>query len=103
MTDDDTRKRKLWIETWRPALEGQLVLGELFMKVDRALLSPEERAEVQSIADNAIAQFKALGEVMSGVASEEFYQQALASSELLLEETRRAINLLERLLAKQGK
>jgi hypothetical protein len=102
MDEDDEKEREVGLGAFSAALRLQLRVGELMMKVDQSQLTDAERLEFQSIAGTLTGLFKAVGQVMQTTSNEDVHKQALASSEKLREETQRAINLLERLIAKQS-
>ena len=102
MDEQDEKEKKTGMGAFSAALRLQLRVGELMMRVDQSQLSDSEKLEFQSIAGNLTGLFKAIGQVMQTTSNDDIYKQVLASSEKLREETERAINLLERLIAKQS-
>ena len=100
MSDDE---RAAYARAWKAALQAQFRLGELYMQVNKSPLRDSEKAELNGLIGNLQAQFKAVGKVMEAASEEELYKQAIASADRLLERTEHAIDLLNRLIAKQSK
>ena len=96
----------LWVDVWTSILVEELPrLGRAIASIEALepeYLTDSERQHVKDVGKSAMLLSRASLETLQSVAENVLYQQMLASAERVREDTRRAAQEIERVVAAKG-